>query len=144
MSFTNPSVADFKARFTRDFPYGSDESENVLDSDITTAISDAELNINTAIFGTQEQYSYAFLLLSAHYLVENLRASSQGISGQFSWLQSSRGVGSVSESLAIPDQILANPAYSFYSKTNYGARYLMYIWPLIKGVAFTVEGGTRP
>jgi hypothetical protein len=46
--------------------------------------------------------------------------------------------------MAIPDQILADPVYSAYSKSNYGAQYLMYIWPKLKGQMFIVSGGTTP
>lgn len=143
MSYINPTVSEFKAYFTRDFPFGSDPTENVLDSDISKAMDQASININGELFSSQTAYSIGFNLLSAHFLVSNLRASSQGLSGQYSWLQNSRSVGSVSEGLSIPDRIMQNPYLAAISKTNYGAEYLMLIFPKLTGQIFSVKGGTR-
>lgn len=143
MAFVQPTVSDFKAFFTRDFPYGSDPS-TVMDADIQRAISTAAINFNEDFFGDQASYSTGFLLLSAHFLVMNLRASSQGIAGQYGWLQSGKSVGSVSESFSIPQRILDNPEFAMLSKTNYGAQFLMLILPQLSGNIFTVCGGTRP
>lgn len=143
MSYVDPTIVDFKAYFIRDFPYGIDVEENVLDADITKGVSMAALEINQGLFISQEEYTQGFLLLAAHYLVSNLRTSSQGMSGQFSWLHSSHSVGSVSESISIPDSITSNPMYAFLTKTNYGAQYLMMVYPRLIGNVFTVEGGTQ-
>lgn len=136
MAYNNPSVADFKNQFVRDFPYGTDKDKNVLDSDIATAFQSTNFNINQALFTDQGSYTYAYLLLAAHNMVLNLRASSQGINGQYNWLQSSKGVGSVSESFSIPDRILANPYLASLTKTNYGAQYLSLVLPLLAGQMF--------
>lgn len=143
MPFTNPTVADFKAYFTRDFPYGV-TPETVNDSDIQRAIDEAAVFINSELFGAQVNYNIGFLLLSAHNLVMNLRMSSQGLSGQFSWLQQSRSAGSVSESLAIPQRILDNAEYAMLTKTNYGAKFLFMILPQLSGQVYTVRGRTLP
>lgn len=143
MSYVNPTVSDFKNYFTRDFPFGVDPAENVLDSDISKAIDQAEVNINGELFATQSAYSIGFNLLAAHFLVTNLRASSQGLSGQYSWLQNSRSVGSVSEGISIPERVMQNPYLAGISKTNYGAEYLMMIYPKLTGQIFSVKGGTR-
>lgn len=143
MPYTNPSATDFKNYFVRDFPYGVDTTE-VMDSDITSALADANFNFNPALFANQSAYTLGFLLLAAHYLVLNLRASSQGISGQYSWLQTSKGVGSVNEGITIPQRILDNPEFAMLSKTNYGAKFLSFILPQLCGNIFSVQGGTRP
>ena len=140
----DPTIADFKLFFARDFPFGIDPITSVLDADITKAFSQVTCSINKALFCDQACYTNAFLLLAAHYLVTNLQASSQGVAGSYEWLTSSKGVGSVSVSLAIPDSILQNPYYSFISKTNYGAQYLMAIYPLLCGQVFVVAGDTLP
>lgn len=144
MSYIDPTIADFKTYFVRDFPFGNDIETDVLDSDITKAMNQTAIQINQSLFCSQEEYDIGFLLLSAHNLVMNIRASSQGLSGQFAWLQNSRSVGSVSESLAVPENITQNPLYSFFTKTNYGAQYLMLIFPTLMGQVFTVQGGTTP
>lgn len=141
--YTNPTVADFKAYFTRDFPYGVTD-DTVMDSDIQRAIDETAVFINPELFGTQDSYTIGFLLLSAHNLVTNLRASSQGINGQYSFLQQSRSAGSVSESLAIPQRILDNAEYAMLTKTNYGSKFLFMILPQLSGQVYIVRGRTLP
>ncbi len=136
-------ATNFKAYFTRDFPYGTDSS-TVMDADINKAINLVLFTINSRLFGTQQNYTTGYLLLAAHYLVMNLRASSQGISGQYSWLQSSKGVGSVSEGLSIPQRILDNPSFAMLTKTSYGAQYLELVLPLLSGQMFTTFAEAHP
>lgn len=140
--FSNPTIDDFKTYFVRDFPFGTDITKNVLDQDVSRAFSSVYPSINPALFADQADYSVGFNLLAAHWLVMNLRASSQGIAGQFSWLQSSKSVGSVSESFAIPQRIMDNPAFALLTKTNYGAQYLQLILPSICGQVFIAQGDT--
>lgn len=144
MAFTNPSVSDFKLYFTRDFPYGTDPETNVLDTDISKALTLAGINFNQNLWATQETYNIGFLLLSAHYLVMDLRASSQGINGQFAFLEQSKSVGSVSQSFAIPQRVLDNPDWAMLMKTNYGAQFLQLIIPQLAGQIYSVVGSTRP
>lgn len=142
--FDNPTIADFKSFFIRDFPYGVDPETSILDQDIANAFAESDAVINQALFKSQSVYTLGFELLSAHYLSMSIRSSSQGISGQFSWNQSSKSVGSVSESFSIPQRILDNPEFAFLTKTTYGSRYLMMILPALSGQIYTVQGGTRP
>lgn len=144
MSFNNPTVAEFKAYFTRDFPYGTDPATSVLDTDIVKAFGQTNFNINPAIFSSQDQYTIGYMFLCAHYLVFDLQMASQGISGGYSWLTQSKSVGSVSESYSIPQQILDNSYYSGLSKTNYGAKYLQLLIPQMVGNIFVVAGRTLP
>lgn len=139
----DPTVIDFKTYFFRDFPYGT-TLNTVIDQDITNALGDAAFNFNPGLFPTQANYTLGYLLLAAHYLVVNLRASSQGIMGSYSWLTSGKGVGSVSESFSIPQRILDNPELAMYSKTNYGAKYLSLILPQLAGQVFVLHGTTLP
>lgn len=144
MAYENPSVADFKSFFNRDFPYGTDPETQVLDSDITKAFTMTNVNMNQGLFGYQTSYNIGYLLLSAHYLVMNLRASSQGINGQFNFLESSKGVGSVSEAFAIPQRVLDNPDWAILCKTNYGAQFIQLVLPQLAGNMFIARGSTRP
>ena len=140
MAFSNPSVADFKAFYTRPFPYGTDPNTSILDSDISNAFLYTNTSINQAFFGDQGSYNVGYFTLSAHYLVTNLRASSQGINGQFAFLEQSKGVGGVSTSIAIPQRILDNPYWAVFSKTNYGMIYLQMILPSLCGQMYSVPG----
>lgn len=144
MAFTNPTVADFKAFFVRDFPYGTDPNTSILDADIAKAFTFTNVNFNPCLFGDQGSYNVGYLLLSAHYLVMNIRASSQGINGQFNFLQNSKSVGNVSESFAIPQRVLDNPDWAVLMKTNYGAQFLQLVLPQLAGQVYTVCGSTRP
>lgn len=144
VAFTNPSVADFKAFFDRDFPYGTDPNLSILDTDIAKAFTFTNINFNQDLFGDQGSYNIGYLLLTAHYLVMNLRASSQGINGQFNFLEQSKGVGSVSQSFAIPQRILDNPDWAMLTKTNYGAQFLQLIIPQLAGQIYISYGSTRP
>lgn len=144
MGWQNPSVAQFKAQFIRDFPYGGDPDSAVLDGDIANSYQFTNMNINQGLFCDQGSYTLGYLLCSAHYLVMNLRASSQGINGQFAWLEQSKGVGSVNASFAIPQRILDNPYWSAFSKTNYGLAYLHILLPQLSGQMFSVAGRTKP
>ncbi len=143
MAFANPSVADFKDYFTRDFPYGTDPATSVLDSDIAKSFQMTNVNFNQDLWQDQGAYTVGYLLLSAHYMVMSLRASSQGLSGQFGWVQSSKSVGSVAESFSIPQRILDNPEFAMLAKTTYGAQFLLLILPQLSGQVFSVHGTTR-
>ena len=144
MTYVNPTVSDFQNYFVRDFPYGIDPNIAVLNSDISKAFGQTNININQALFSSQDSYNIGYLLLSAHYLVVDLRMSSQGINGQYSFLEQSKSVGSVSQSFSIPQRILDNPYLSMLTKTNYGAKYLELILPQLCGQIFNVYGRTSP
>ena len=143
MAYNNPSITDFQNQFVRDFPYGIDITTSITNTDIGNAINQAVININPAIFPDQNSYTLGFLLLAAHFLVMNIRQSSQGVSGQFNFLQASKGAGTVNESFSIPQHILDNPSFSMYTKTNYGAQFLLQVLPYLSGQMFAVCGGTR-
>lgn len=140
--FVNPTATDFKAHFTRDFPYGT-AINTVQDSDINKAIAEANFNFNSALFANQGEYTMGFLYLTAHFLVMDLRASSQGISGNFPWMTTSKSVGSVSEGIDIPEFIKNNPMLAHFGKTYYGAKYINLIFPRLIGNMFPMTGMTH-
>jgi len=144
MAYENPTIDDFKTRFVRDFPFGTDPQTEVLDQDIANAYALTNNMINQGLFSSQEFYTQAYLLLSAHNLVLNLRASSQGLSGSWNWLEQGKSVGAVSQNFAIPQRILDHPLWSIYFTTPYGAQYMALILPQLAGQIFTVRGSTRP
>ena len=143
MSYIVPAILDFQDMFDRDFPFDEDPDQGVREKDITRAINDAGYAINEGLFPDQASFTNAYLYLTAHHLVVNIRNSSQGLTGGFSWLPSSKGVGSVSESYSIPAQILENPYLGLLAKTSYGARYLEMIVPYLSGNMAVISGGTQ-
>lgn len=144
MAYNNPSVSDFQAQFFRDFPYGTDINTTVVAQDIANAFQQTNMNINPNCWGDQSSYTLAYLYLSAHYLVLNIRASSQGLNGQWNWAQNNKAVGAVSEGFEIPERLKNNPDFMAYYKTNYGAQYMNWLWPQLSGQIFTVCGTTSP
>ena len=140
--YTQPTVASFQAYFNRDFPYGNSDLTTVQDADINKAISMMENSINPRLFSNQNIYTQGALLLSAHYLVQNLRASSQGIAGKFEWLNTGKGVGAVNSQFQIPDRLLENPELAMLSSTYYGVQFLYIVLPLLTGQMFAVQGAT--
>lgn len=142
--YTNPTVSDFQAYFIRDFPYGTNLKTSIVDQDITNAMVSVVYSINQGLYPDQISYNLAFNNLTAHFLVLSIRSSSQGLVGQFNFLQNSKGAGGVSESFHIPDEIAKDPIYSVYTKTNYGLAYLMQVLPLLRGQMFSVCGVTKP
>lgn len=143
MAFNNPSVANFQSQFFRDFPFGTDPNVSVLAQDIATAFVQANATVNPNLFSDQGTYTLAYLFLAAHFLVLNLRASSQGLNGQYNWAQNSKAVGAVSEGFEIPERIKNNPDFMQYYKTNYGAQYVQLVWPQLSGQMFSVYRRTH-
>lgn len=143
MAFITPTVDDFKEYFFRDFPYGTDPNTSVLDSDIDKAFGQTNINFNQGFWSSQDALNIGYLLLAAHYLCVDLQMSSQGISGSYPWLVTSKSVGSVSESFQVPQRILDNPELAQLSQTRYGAKYLQLVLPQLNGQIFSVYGGTR-
>lgn len=142
-----PTIADFKARFARDFQYATDQSDltKVINADIQLALDEAGRMVPTEIFGDQASYSAAFLLLAAHNLVTNIRASSGGLSAATPWLAVSKSAGGASVSYAIPAEFQSNPTFAMYALTPYGAKYLAVMLPYLAGGGFAaVAGATQP
>lgn len=105
----------------------------VRDVDVAAAIVDAKGNTNPDLFLDQETYSRAFLFLAAHCLVRVFRAAGQGLRSQYSWALQGKSAGALSESYAIPTEIRENPFLASLGTTEYGARYLEIVLPLIRG-----------
>ncbi len=145
MAYVNPSVADFKAFFNRDFPYGTDIETSVTDGDIAKSFVLVNMSpLNQGLFLDQSAFTTGYLLFSAHYLVTNLRASSQGINGQYAWLEQSKGVGGISASFMIPERVQKSPFWSQLYKTNYGAQLMQILLPQLSGAVFVTYGRTLP
>ena len=108
------------------------------------SLSTAGINFNEALWSSQSQFEQAYLYLSAHYLVESLKASSQGISSQYGGNTTSKSVGNVSENYEIPDKVKNNPFFAGLYTTRYGAIYVGMLQPRIIGNVVTMRGMTTP
>ena len=132
MSYTVPTIAQFKTRFARDFAFGTTQ-DVVMDVDITNAILDAGTNINESIFKDEAEYQLAYLYLAAHHLVVNLKAAMNGINGSFSWLVNSNTVGPVSTQYDIPEWVKNDKFLGYITTTEYGAKYCSIVAPRLIG-----------
>lgn len=139
-SYTNPSVTDFKNYFNRDFPYSNADLTTVQDADIQKALTQQQNLINPGLFYNQNVYTQGALLMAAHFMVLNLRASAQGIAGKFEWLQNSKTAGSVSVGISIPDRLLENPEFAVLVSTTYGTQFLYLVLPLLTGQMYSLYG----
>lgn len=114
---------------------GDDTDEKkVTDYDIVAAFNAARaFNMTQSLLPSQQTFTYAYNLLTAHYLCENLQAAGLGLGGKAEWVTNSKTVGNVTESYSIPDRILKSPYLSKISKTTYGAQFLELMSPQLIG-----------
>lgn len=135
MSWTPPTVAEFKANFYRDFPYAPDSDPNnlnfVTNTDIQNAINQGQANFNCTLFGTQT--TPIFMYLAAHTLVLAIRNAQMGLNSQAKFPLNSSSVGSVSISNNINEVFANDPMFAGYLKTGYGQIYLDMVYPFTIG-----------
>jgi hypothetical protein len=128
---------------TTDWDKITDDIYNyVLDADIEKAFTEAQVNFNQSLFGSDANIQLAYLYLTAHFLVVDLRRSSQGVNSKGDYSASSQSVGSVSESLHIPDKMANNPIFQLYTTTGYGMKYLNLVLPRLVGNVGVIRGNT--
>lgn len=122
-----------------------DSIENyVQDSDITRAFLEAQMNFNQSLFGSDAQIQLAYLYVTAHYLVMDLRNALAGIDSRADYAVASRSVGSASENYSIPDRFTKDPILSYFMNSGYGQKYLSFVMSRIVGNVVAVQGTTRP
>ena len=140
------TVADFKARFVRDFVYGKG-TDTVQDADITAAINDAMTAYNPALFSGNEVPA-AFLYAAAHFLVTNIQAvgglsgipTGRGILNQSEGALSSKGAGGLNISyVEPPSRVKDSPQLLQFWTTTYGQRYLGMVVPKMVGAVGAVD-----
>ena len=144
MSWAAPTPAQFKAQFVRDFPYAPASAPNdlayITDTDIQSAINEAQANFNSGLFG--DSTTIIFMYLAAHTLVMNIRNSSMGLNSQAKFMLSSSSVGNVSITNNINEQFANDPLFSGLLKTGYGQKYLDMVYPYTVGNVGTSHGHT--
>lgn len=133
---------EFKTMFAKDFEYGSGE-EQVSDSDITRAMTEASINFNKDLFDDLETQKVVFGYLTAYYLVFDQNNANTGGSGGIG-IRTSQTVRNVSESFAVPKWVLDNPMFSMYAQNGYGLKYISLIYPYLIGNVRVVPGATLP
>lgn len=141
------SLADFKKRFARDFKYGTGK-DTVMDADIKSAMQDAMIVFNPALFSDSEGWS-GFLYLSAHYVRINIEAAGGlqpegeglGIENQAEQVLSGAGVQSVNKNYVEPPEWIKRfPLFQQLWVTTYGQKYVAMTQPKIVGNIGIVTG----
>ena len=152
MAPTPPATtADFKARFSRDFRYGSG-LDTVQDNDITIAMGDAMLVFNPALFDTVSGKA-AFLFAAAHCLVVNVQAAGGlspknmglGMQNAPEEILTQKGAGNLNMSIeGAPEFILSNTVLRKFWTTDYGRNYIALLEPRIRGAFGAISGPVAP
>lgn len=124
--------------------YTQNVNNYVLDSDITRAFQEAQINLNQALFGDDPTIKLAYLYMTAHYLVMDLRAAKAGVSGRGEQIVSGRTVGSVSENYNIPTALSDSTIRQFFAKTYYGQKFYSMAEANMVGNIGIVWGGATP
>lgn len=142
--YQNPSVAQFQSYYDRDFPFGTDINTQVRIQDVLKAFQQANAQLNGTLYLSQGSWTLGYLWLAAHYLCTNINASSQGLNGQFNWGEQSKSADGVSQSFAIPPDIASSVVFNAFTKTNYGAMYILDVYPRLTGGMSSTRGWTKP
>lgn len=140
------TFADFKARFTREFVYGT-RQDQVQEDDVNRAIEEAKMVFNEDLWETSE-VKVAFSYAAAHFMVLNIQAAGGliaeplglGIENQGGGVVASKSLGSAALSFALPTEITENATLSQFMRTDFGQRYLQLLAPRLVGGGFVVDG----
>ena len=138
------TIEDFKYKFDRgQFTY-SETLPDTRDKDINEAIDEALCIINQDLYPLENDNKIgkkALLYLTAHYLTKILDSTDND--GQSDFVQSSRSVGAISESLLIPEW-MQEDIFAMFTSTSYGIMFLNITKPYMDGAVYTVSGKTLP
>lgn len=147
MPWAPPTIAEFKEYFDRDFPYAKEDQQNDLEKirnkDIQKALDQAAVTFNASLgYGTDLSTTIAALLLTAHWLVMDIRMAGQGLASQGVFAIASKSAGNVSVSYNLPKQYQDNAWLQGFTNTQYGQKYLQLSMPLLPGAGARVVFGT--
>lgn len=119
-----------------------DKLNYITDEDIDKAFTQAYPNSNVMFGETCTEKINIYLHLVAFYLVFDIKNSSSGINSSFTGTLSSKSVGDVSESYAIPNWMMSDPMYSIFASNGYGLKYLSLIAPYMAVTLLFSRGGS--
>lgn len=137
------TIEDFKSFFAKDFDYG-DNSDQVSDTEIARAMTEASMNFNEGLFDCDDQKRLIFLYLVAYYLVVDINNSNTQGASNNGGLVTYRQVRNVAESFKVPKWIEENPMFSMFAQNGYGLKYITMMYPYLIGRVGIVGGATLP
>lgn len=142
------TIAQFKARFVREFIYGS-RPDQVVDADVTNGINQASMLFNENLWLNDIEKQTAFGFCAAHFLSLNIQSAgglssinkNAGVTSASAGPVSSKTVGPVSLNYEWPERIKNDPILFGFTTTRFGTIYLQLLTPRLVGNVFVVEGG---
>lgn len=143
-----PGVADFKAKFNREFVYG-DGQDTVMNSDIERALSEVIPYYNRALLPDPASQNSAYLYAAAHLMVLNIQGAGGlsavklglGVDNQAEGIQLSKGLDAANVSYqAPPDYVTSSPTLQFFWTTTFGRAYVGMIYHALLGNMAVVAG----
>lgn len=137
------TIEDFKSFFAKDFDYG-DNPDQVSDTEIARAMTEASMNFNEGLFDCDDQKRLIFLYLVAYYLVVDINNSNTQGASNNGGLVTYRQVRNVAESFKVPKWIEENPMFSMFAQNGYGLKYITMMYPYLIGRVGIVGGATLP
>ncbi|MES2155473.1 MAG: hypothetical protein V4510_10095 [bacterium] len=141
------TLDDFKARFARDFKYGSGP-ETVMDADIKNAMIDAMAVFNPALFSVADGW-LGFLFVTAHFVRINIEAAGGltpeseglGVENQAEQVLTGSGVNGISQNFQEPPEWVKKiPLLQQLWITTYGQKYVAMVQPKLVGAMAGVVG----
>lgn len=164
MAFTPPQLADFKAQFPLDFPFGAGpdavsdpEIQNALNLVASGAYYNPDLFSTTVLGPTGQtvgptEQTLAFLYCAAHFLYKNVRARGGlrapgykgGLASEGLGVRTAQSVGPVNVTRDWPEQIKNDSMLFQFTQSPYGEMYLQLLTPKLVGNVGIVGGERLP
>ena len=164
MSFVVPQIADFKAQFALDFPFG-EGTAGVSDPEIQNGLNltASGAYFNAALFDlaplgaagatpTTNEATLAFLYCAAHFVWKRVKArgglrapgAKGGSTSAGLGVDESVTVGPVSKTKKWPESVANDPMLFQFTQSPYGELYLQMLTPKLVGNVGLVMGQRLP
>lgn len=143
-----PAVADFKAKFVREFVYGSG-LDFVTDPDIQRALDEVPPLFNQDLLDALVDQTSAYLYCAAHFLRMNIEGAGglsalprgRGARNSAVGVIVSAGVGQVNVQYQVPPPRIADsPTLLYFFRTDFGQRYIQMVVARLAGNMSVVRG----
>lgn len=143
-----PTVADFKAKFIREFVYGTG-LDSVTDADIQRGLEEAVPLFNADLLSTVAEQNSAYLFIAAHNMVMNIQAAGglsaiprgRGVRNVGEGVMVSKGIGQANVTYQVPPpRIAESPTLLYFFRTDFGQRYIQMVVSRLSGHMAVVAG----
>ena len=154
------TYANFKAYFTRDWPYGTG-TDTVTEADVNKGLAMASSVFVPSLYDTTTLYTLgtlvineqvlAYLYAAAHFVKLDIDAAGglgapqpgAGMTQLGEGVLASAGAGGVSGSYTWPDRVAGDPILFQFARTKYGEQFLQLTVPKLVGNIVSVAGANQ-